>query len=285
MTSNWVSNGDTQYKLCGLDEEKLLLSRIQAASSTQKEFYILDIGAGKFQWVEHMVKQINQCEKIQGITVHIIGVRAERSLEPTEVQIDKCVLHRLGGFNAENLLKECASRGLSLADRVDIIVSRLCFPHLADPVRTFIQAYTLLKPKAGIMAVDGFFYGIEGESNAVRSSRRMVALLFRLNAQFLWKEYEHPNALDHFAIVRPEGEIPTLPMRYGDWKEAKFQNWEPVYTHYGITHFHLDAKEPEGTEQHPPREYGGNSSTLYDQLTPHMTTAPLHFEMIDRKNF
>ena len=43
---SWSWNGSLQYEFIGIDPAKLLKSIIKSAPKGQKEFYVLDIGAG-----------------------------------------------------------------------------------------------------------------------------------------------------------------------------------------------------------------------------------------------
>lgn len=223
----WGYNGAYTYSLCGIEDAKLVKKIIQA-SPERKEFYLLDIGAGGFQWgfsIAHFIKE--QEDLRTDITVHIISIRGESSDEPEVESYKQCKVYKFGCFKIEELSLEFKKRKLCLEGRLDLIVSRWSFRHLADPVGTFAQAYNLLRPR-GHLVMDGFFF-LHGENEALSDSTydpnlNMLQLLFDTRAPFLLAP-AGASSLNHFILQRPNKLPCRLPMRYIDFRQIE-SSWD-----------------------------------------------------------
>lgn len=218
----YLFNGESSYRLCSIDDHRLISRKIQVRDKSQTDFYIVDLGGGDFKWGLEAVECINADDRITDVAVHIINVGAEQCSEEGIVPAGKCTLYKFGQFNIENLETEFRKRGLDLTNRVDLMVSRLCFPHLIDPVRSLSKAYRLLRPVRGIFLLDGFTYGFEGETQPVRNSTRMAILIYRLGARFLWQGNTGEQSLDHFVIQKPDEESLDLGMERHDYLSGMF---------------------------------------------------------------
>jgi hypothetical protein len=199
-------NGDRKYKLCGIDEHVLMKRVIKSAPERKRQFYVLDIGAGDFQWSFAMADFVNHDREIPGdITVNIIGVRAEGYSRRRIEELGKCKIYSLGAFKVEELVDQFKREGLDLENRVDLIVSRWCFRHLADPVGTFVQAYDLLCPKTGYFLFDGFSFLFADEmgGDKKRYNDHMVALLHYMHVDFVQRIFNDCcSSLNHFMVRR-----------------------------------------------------------------------------------
>lgn len=218
--SSWgLYNGGREYGMCGVDEHKLIKKMIQEAPPTQKEFYVLEIGAGNFEWENGIASYINQQTDLPSdIKVHVIGVRGETNLAAPIREVGKCRVYNFGAFKCEELQGELEKLGLFLENKIDFIVSRWALRHFVDPVGAFSQAFHLLKAK-GFMALDGFFFlhqneGFERYLNSALPQRRFVQLLIDTRAPFLVNFFNGARSLDRFILQKPvEGPCP-LPMSY-----------------------------------------------------------------------
>ena len=159
-TSGWGTfNGSSDYTILGVDEQVLMKRIIKEAPKEQKEFYVLDIGAGNFQWSKSLADYLDkQTDLPEDIKIHIIGVRGESYFGDRIVETNRCKIYNLGAFKVEELFEQFKKEGLNLQNNVDLAISSWCFRHLNDPVGTFAQTYDLLRPKSGIFLFDGFFY-------------------------------------------------------------------------------------------------------------------------------
>src|SRR5688572_3525899 len=73
--SSWYYNGEYSdcYAMCGIDEYSLLAGLIKN-NPEQKEFYVLDIGAGKFGFGRGLAYFINNIKGLpEDIKIHILG--------------------------------------------------------------------------------------------------------------------------------------------------------------------------------------------------------------------
>ena len=102
----------------------------------------------------------------------------------------------------------------------DLIVSRWCFRHLADPLGTFQQTLNLLN-EDGYFLVDGFYFTsinkpIQTGRLAEQQIKQMIPMpdsmnidLFTLmetsGAGILMRPYDDGRSLNHFIIHRPKG--------------------------------------------------------------------------------
>src|SRR5579885_3031683 len=92
--ADWWYNGDTHYNMCGIEESRALKAVILEAPKDRKEFYVLDMGAGDFQWSKTLAEYINkQTDLPSDITVHIINLRGEPYEGEKTVTSGKCKIH------------------------------------------------------------------------------------------------------------------------------------------------------------------------------------------------
>jgi SAM-dependent methyltransferase len=217
FSSGWgVFNGSSAYGICGVNEHALMKKIIQQAPTGQKDFYVLDIGAGNFQWSKSMADFIdNQTDLPKDIKVHIIGVRGERYVGEREIETDRCKIYNLGAFKIEELVKQFEELGFDLVNQVDFGGSRWCFRHLADPVGTAAQVHKLLR-KGGFFFVDGFFFLCNDETmeSMKDGNIQMTQLFLDMKAPFLTRYNNTVRSLNHFMLRKPDDSPCRLPMNY-----------------------------------------------------------------------
>ena len=184
--SAWgVYNGGEHYNICRADEFKTLLNIIDN-NPTKKEFYILDVGAGDFQFSENLAFEVNRAIDSgtisSDIKFHIIGLRAERNIMKEITEKGNCKIYNFGNFVVENLIDGLSERGLGDV-KFDLAVSHWCLRHLVDPVGTVMQIHEMLssEPNTGYFFFDSFILEIEG----LTPGNDLCRLLYSFNEPFI----------------------------------------------------------------------------------------------------
>ncbi len=267
--SSWKTfNGLNFYGICGVDELKLLKKTILDAYPDRKEFYVLDIGAGNFQWGKAVAGFIEkQTDLPNDIKVHIVGIRGESYWGERVVETDRCKIYNFGAFKVEELFAKFKEKGLDLEKKVDIAISHWCFRHLNDGVGTLVQTFNLLSPKTGYFLVDGFFFLLnEGRMEDYDTNRLLTQLFLDTKAPFLTRSCNNMRSLDHFILRRPDENPCRLPMSYignsypGDGWQIGSEN---------VTHF---KREPQPEDEDKFRMYAGEpgivtgNKAMYERL-------------------
>lgn len=214
----WLFNGSEYYIHADVDTEKLA-KHLMTSNPNQKEFYFLDIGAGNFEWGDHLAGIINEFTGIaDDVKVNIIGVRGEQYNGEKFTTVGKCNIFKLGQFKIENLEEAFKKINLDLTDKIDCIYTRWTFRHLVDPVGTLEQAYNLLKPKTGLFFGDGFFYSLNGQSakDILTNARfdNITRLLLDMKVQFLIEPHDSTRAINRFVFKRNADGPLNLPLKY-----------------------------------------------------------------------
>lgn len=97
--------------------------------------------------------------------------------------------------------------------KIDLALSRWCFRHLVDPMGTFVQAFNLLRPKTGLIIMDGFFW--EQADRPTKSYNLNVRqLLEDTKAPYLFCPFSLQHSLDRFILRRPDDKDCALPLSY-----------------------------------------------------------------------
>lgn len=227
--SQWgVFNGDTAYSIGGIQEHKLIRKIIQEAPPENKDFYVLDIGAGNFEWGRTLAKYLNAEKDIpKDIKIHIIGIRGENNLDKAVTELGCCKLYEFGQFQVEKLQDEFQKRGLQLANKVDLIVSRWCFRHLVDPVGTFTQAYDILRPKTGHLLLDGFHFLQENEDiEDKKFDEKMTRLCLEMGAPFLTRKHHEGGSINDFVMCKPDDQPCHLHKQYLGIEKLEGPGWD-----------------------------------------------------------
>lgn len=196
----WSFKGKSQYLLSGINEYHLIRALI-LANPQQKEFYILDVGAGDFRFNYFLSEFLNQSDLPKDIKIHIVGIRGEKleSIKNDCTQNGICMSYCLGAFQIENFHEELAASIFDLNKPYDVIVSRWSLRHLVDPVEIFRQLYNQLRSHTGLLLADGFFYA---RNNCSHENTDMQHLLLETNAPFLIYPYNIDRSLDQFVLQR-----------------------------------------------------------------------------------
>lgn len=227
--SGWRLNGEESYRLAGVDEHRLIKHMIDTSDRAQKDFYFMDVGAGRFQWLGALAKFLDKNYAHTDKHFHIIGCSGEGAkLEtvqygiPSKMNLEttktsKSTIYEFNGFKLEDAAKEFQHAGLfdRLNNNVDLIITNFALRHLVDPLGTFVQIYNLLKPKDGFMIMDGFpFYRVDESGKMIYSGGlNMDHLLLDIGAKFLKKPFDGMRSLDHYLIKKEQQQL-TLPLYY-----------------------------------------------------------------------
>lgn len=185
-------SGMENYELGGIYNQYDLLKDIILNNPDRKEFYILDIGAGGFQWGHDKIKLLNADVDIsEDVIVNVISIRGEKNSNTESYRDGKSRVYDYGAFMIENLSDEFQKRGLELEGKVDLIVSSWTFKHLIDPLGTFVQAYNLLRPQTGYYLSDMIFFAFEHQekSEKIDFVKNLEMLLLETKSPFLmWND-------------------------------------------------------------------------------------------------
>ena len=190
-------------------------------SPHQSEFKILDMGAGKFQWINQMVKSFDKEHPNKKLVAY--GLSAE-SCENGPIKIGNSEIIPLCSFKTEDIIKSFKTKGLDLSNSFDLIVSRFVFTHLIEPIGTLQQVISTLKPETGVLLTDSFdFMYLNNDGSNVypyHESKTNPLKLYNLLSLTLGKKIDYlmcPNfndgELEHFAIQK-SGELDELSIGY-----------------------------------------------------------------------
>ena len=215
--STWSHNGETSYKILGINERLLLQDLIQKMPE-EKVFTVVDLGAGDFTFAKTIAKFIreNKSLLLPDQKVHIISVRGEANLEEDTIDEDCAIRTNLGQFEIENLQEAFTNKLSNLKNKVDLVVSSWTFRHLVDPVGTLTQTIDLLKPKTGHLLMDGFFALEKNDQTLDKDSANLnlQKVLTKLQVPVILS-YED-SILAQFALKRPSSNPCSLSLAYAD---------------------------------------------------------------------
>jgi SAM-dependent methyltransferase len=212
-----------------------LLKALIAFSPHQKEFYILDIGAGNGSWM-HILREEMQKQGISpDIRFHIIGVTGENYNHGNSGKVEihgAITTYFYDCFKIEDLIcsfVEKKKRGEILFDmenKVDLIVSGYTGVHLHFPVGMFWNAYHLLRPGKGLMSMHGFPVLFEENLDDIENKdyqdlgvydSNMAKFLSMTQAPFLINSNTE-GIIAPFLLKRPDIKLLELPLAYASTK-------------------------------------------------------------------
>lgn len=213
----WLYNGAKYYCFLGIDPLSILQEKIKSKPS-QKDFYVLDIGAGQFDWGKTTAAEINANKDLPNdINVHIISVTGE-NYGPVKVhQEGRCKTYDVSAFEIENLQKSLQKTlpELSLESPLffDLVVSAYTFIHVHDPVGLFAQTYDLLRPGEGMMLMHGFPVS-RSINSGVNWDASLTYLLHDTKAPYLIGKSTAVREIAPFLLKRPDDKPLNLPYAY-----------------------------------------------------------------------
>ena len=214
----WAFNGEGKTYYDYLNEYKLLKNLIQKEQMSDDSIFLLDIGAGEFQWGYSMSRLIEADPDIAPIhKINILSIRGEISNYPETEEFSKTILHNLGDFPIENLHDALISRGFPSDIQFQLIISRWCLTHLVDPLGTFLQAYRLLNQDSGLMLMDGFNFATSNTKDAMHAEKYTTNRLSALLSIFRDMDMPFVSHLGQYGdeclipfVLGPGGKLPLL---------------------------------------------------------------------------
>lgn len=224
----WLYNGAKHYCILGIDPLSILQEKIKSKPS-QKDFYVLDIGAGQFDWGKTTAAEINSRKDLPNdINVHIISVTGE-NYGPVKVhQEGRCKTYDVSAFEIENLQKSLQKvlPELSLESPVffDLVVSAYTFMHVHDPVGLFAQTYDFLRPGEGMMLMHGFPVSFKEHSSHKQWDENLTYLLHKTNAPYVIGKSTEMREIAPFLLKRPDDKPLNLPYKYGGLSTVQIAN-------------------------------------------------------------
>ncbi|MBT6528792.1 class I SAM-dependent methyltransferase, partial [bacterium] len=236
--SRWNFDGQSSYSIMQINTTDLAKTIIKTAPKNQKIFYILDLGAGHFQWGNTLFEKLNELadkgELPSDITVNIVSVVGEKYVTEIE-EAGICKKYNIANFKVEDLdlslgrfLYKQDPDNFEENPQFDLIVSQYCFIHLNDPVGTFAQAYNLLRPKSGLMLMQ-YFAVIDDNVSAddlyrIEGNRAIIDFLLNTKAPFLIGAWGDNRLPYEFLLRRPDDASLNLPMEYASTLDLKLAN-------------------------------------------------------------
>lgn len=212
---------------------------ILTAPPEQKEFYIIDIGAGMGGFLDGLGNYLKAVQLPEDIKVNLIGLTAQDKIPYEKQEVSKnCIKYLFGKFNAENFnekLVRLSAAGLDIKNKIDFAVSRLTFIHLADPLGTLIQIYDNLRPGRGMMFFDFFMVNLKISEEKGFKKTIINNILPLTNAEFI-SSSAAPAAIESsdFLIRRNKDEL-ILPLHYGPIQDfANYNSGEWPRASYGL---------------------------------------------------
>lgn len=251
--SEWTMfNGNTEYLLANVKEQVLIKTMIENnyKQHNQKEFWILDIGAGDFSWGKALADYLNQELTIDEIVVNIINVRGEKNTKEEIFTDGKCKMYNLGQFKIEEMITAFEDRNLHLIHQVDFMTSHACLQHLVDATGTFAQAYELLKPITGYFSFNDFNLFIQYEENQQPqfNLKHTMRMLIEADLVFLMAMKGDSNYPTQYVIKKKNTDPCMINLEYShvsfDASTRGRSNHTVVYTHpnetTGLSNIHFD---------------------------------------------
>lgn len=242
--TRWNFNGTDFMGIRLIDADDFTKFLIKTAPPEQKDFYLLDIGAGDFSWAKKMAKYLNQQQDLaEGITIHIVSVTGEDYGPFVMEEMGRCKIYNIGKFAIENMNENFEKLGFHFDGIFDLIVSRYTFIHLHDPVGTFVQACNLLKPKRGFMMLDWIPVLFENDISKGKKSylqidnanKALVRLLEMTKYPYLITQGSMGNSIS-FILWRSDEHSVAPPLSYkGTIGLTPFNSFKKQTTYFAVT--------------------------------------------------
>lgn len=214
---NWRYQGEgSSYGIMHIDPAELAHMLIKTAPKDQKDFYLLDIGAGVFGWSKGTANYLNQQTDIpDDVTIHIIGVTGENYGAPTIKQVGRCKIYNISAFNIEDIKQSFEDLGFDFNGKIDLVVSEFTFIHLHDAVGTFIQVYNLLRPDTGYILMHGIPVFFVGQKDNEELVWNLIDFLIMTKAPFLIGPGTGERWIESFLLRKPNNAPLSIPLTYG----------------------------------------------------------------------
>lgn len=154
----WLYSGSGGfYDYLGFQDRDVITRCILSAPAGKQVLTFLDLGAGKFVWVNATRDFLCSKFKESHHRFQVIGVSGDGLPHDEIEKRGNVTTHKISGFRLENLLDDFPKLKLNLVDSVEFIVCYWTLQHLFDHIGTLEQAFHLLTPG------NGFLFGTAGE--------------------------------------------------------------------------------------------------------------------------
>ncbi len=208
-SKSWNWNGSDSYKILYINECLLIQDVIEKAPAGQKNFYVVDLGAGDFQLARKIADYIKRNTNLlkEGQKVYVISVRGEQNKEESIIDEGKVVRYNLGQFKIEDMHEAFNKRGFFLVNKADLVFSNMTFRHFVDPLGSLAQTYELLKPGKGLLLMDRFFPANELDISFPSDNElnmRIKNILTKLQVPVLLNYDPDDYTTTQFALKRPD---------------------------------------------------------------------------------
>lgn len=225
---NFYGRNDLDY---GTDyfvySHDLVKAILESAPKEQKDFYIVDIGAGYGGFNNGAAKTIKKMHLADDIHVHLIGLTAQDHVPYTkEVESLNITKYLFSNFNAENFsakLSQLHDAGVDIQNKIDLVVSNFTFTHIIDPIGTLIQVHDNLRENTGMILLD--YFSINGQlESGETTSLAIHEMLAMTNAQFVTAKVPFGDYKLRYVLIRRVGDTRLhIPFSYGPVKD--FENY------------------------------------------------------------
>lgn len=177
----------------------MILDIIQS-SPEQQEFYFVDVGAGKFQWIDGILRFLKNDPNVpKNKKYHIIGLNVDGK---DEINNDgNFITYKLGHFKTENIIEAFKKRGMNLKGKIDLMVSCWTLKHLVDPLGTFLQMFQLTKLN-GYMLLEGIPFLNYHEDDTYFNPDNALYLLQELDQPYLMQTTTTGKEFNHIIIQK-----------------------------------------------------------------------------------
>lgn len=226
--SSWgIYNGSVQYNLFGNNSEYKILDKY-VCSSMKKEFYVLDIGAGNFQFSNALVKHIQANSIYNQKIVHIFSIRGELNKDIEVINHSNIFQYNFGSFAIENIECEFIKRGFDMKGKIDFAVSHFTFLHFADPLGTFVQVFDLLNENA-ILTTDTFRYNIKSTGDNLiaedkySSTLMLAGFLIDMGHKVLLHDCSSGRSYPRIAVKKCNNKDLEIPLEYFDINQSNIK--------------------------------------------------------------
>jgi len=200
--SDWEHNGENGfYHLLNFKETDVIAQRIEKTWQKNKTLYFIDLGAGRFGWVDAVRGFLRREYADSSHQFHVIGVTAEGETFDKRNVEGNITTHKISGFKLENILESFEKLGLNLENSVQHIVCSWTLQHLVDPLGTLEQSYNLLD-RGGFLFGTGFIPA-NPYSGQKYGFGNLLARAFGIHSYVVRRGTENA---DTFALLRdPDG--------------------------------------------------------------------------------
>lgn len=209
----YLYHGSTHYPAVGGIDSVDELLHMMATTHDQKDFHVMDIGAGDFSW-GRTTAQTLQGKLLPHQSVHIYSLTGENYMREDR-QEGQVHIHNRGQSYIECLSQGFMQKFIFQSDespKLDLIVSYMTFLHLNDPMGSFVQAYNSLKV-GGMIMFDLFPVFMSGQENEDMLDMRFNIFLNTTQEPYICGPWM-PGSPRKVILKRTKAEPLVLPFKY-----------------------------------------------------------------------